>query len=857
MSRRFFGLVIALCVWGVPALGAVEGPGVTQFVQPARTQSPIRADGKLDEPAWQQAQVFDSFIQIFPNDKAPPSERTEVRVLYDDRNIYFGLYMHDSQPDQINRRLGRRDRPPASDFIQVGIDSAHDHRTAYIFQVTAGGVLYDGLSYQDSNFTDSWDAVWDGAAHVVSDGWTAEIAIPLQILRYPAASVQTWGFAVQRRIFRLHEDDLSVYIPVNSPAVVSRFGHLSGMTDLEPKQNVELLPYAAARAVLRPQFSDPSLPEPRLWDPSGDLGLDVRASITSDLTLNATLNPDFGQVEVDQIIQNLSTFEQFFPEKRPFFAQGMDIFQPIGADEGGLGPQMLFYSRRIGLGTPVLAAAKLTGTINRTIDVGLLDAFVAGAFATERDEAAPDRRFTFHLERPLHFGPNDELPGQPAAPINYLVGVARTKVGESSTVGARATSALPLGTPCTEEDLQRDARLQPATCHARGGNTAALEWDLRTADGQWAAIGQLTGSQVVGGPPERLLRDGIVLGRGDLGAGGFLSLGKRGGEPFRFDVAYRYASPTFDLNATGFLRSQNEQGMQATLRFVKPRGWGPLHRFDADVGALSNWTTDGRGILRGQSAYLNVRATLPGFHTFGVEAGVNRPGLDVREIAGSGVPFERNLEAYFALFGGTDANLPLSAFANVAFGFHPRPNGTVDVGYGVYVNAVYRPLDQLETRLTVYLDRTPHGPRWIEQGDEGQFFFGTLRSEYLSTTLRQQVVITPRLTLQAYAQLFTDFGLFGPFFEARSEGAPIRLSDLQPSGYSGNPSFHNAALNLNLVLRWEYRLGSTLFLVYTRSQFESPYAAGEQIPFNLSPANLFKGPATDAVLVKWSYWWSL
>ncbi len=856
MSRQLAGLLIAL--WSASALAAVKGPGVNQFIPAVRTKEPIRADGKLDEPAWQQAQVFDAFIQVFPKDNVPPSERTEVRVLYDDRNVYFGMYMHDSQPELINRQLGRRDRPPASDFIQIAIDSAHDHRTAYNFRVTAGNVLYDGLSYQDTNFTDTWDAVWDGAAVMVADGWTAEFAIPLQILRYPPAAVQTWGFAVQRHIFRRNEDILSVHIPNDAAATVSRLGHLTGMTDLRPLLDVEVIPYAAARAVLRPQFSDDTIPEPRLWDPSADLGLDVKASITSDLTLNATLNPDFGQVEADQILQNLSSFEVFYPEKRPFFTQGMDIFQPIGADTGsGLAPQMLFYSRRIGLQTPILGAAKLTGTINRTVDIGLLDAFVAGASAPNADEANPDRRFQFHLSRPLHFGLNDELPSINPVPMNFLVGVLRTKVGENSTVGARATSALPFGDACTEADLLLEEERQPASCYTRAGNAGALEWDLRTEDGNWSVVGQLSGSQIVGGPPERLLHDGTLLHPGDTGYGGYVTAGKMGGEPWRFDVSYRYASPTLDLNATGLLRTQNEHGVSAFMHFVKTKGWGFFHRFDADFGVFSYWTTDGRGLLRSQGLNLNVRGIFPGFHYAGIELGVNQPFLDVREISGSGVPFRRNGDSFVVLFAGTNSNQPLAVSGYGALGVRPLRDGTLATGYALYLSGVFRPQDRLETRLVINVDRTPHGPRWVDQGDPDQFIFGELLSEFLSVTLRQQVVITPRLTLQGYAQLFTDFGVWGPYYEGRSTGAPIRVADLQPSAYAGNPSFHTALLNLNVVLRWEYRLGSTLFLVYSRSQYESPYAPGEQVPATLWPERLLKGPARDAFLVKWSYWWSL
>ncbi|MGZ3459287.1 MAG: carbohydrate binding family 9 domain-containing protein [Archangium sp.] len=201
----------AVLMASVPAFAAIEGPGINQFLQAERITAPIRLDGLLDEPGWQAAPRFDSFVQLFPDEGAAPTERTELRVLYDDQNLYVGVICHDSQPELIARPLGRRDKPPPnSDFVLVGIDSAHDHRTAFAFQVTAGGVLLDTLFYADNKYTDEWDAVWDAAVAERSDGWSLEMLIPLSVLRFPTAPVQTWGFSVQRHISRKHEDVLTV-----------------------------------------------------------------------------------------------------------------------------------------------------------------------------------------------------------------------------------------------------------------------------------------------------------------------------------------------------------------------------------------------------------------------------------------------------------------------------------------------------------------------------------------------------------------------------------------------------------------------------------------------------------------------
>ena len=830
------------------------GSGATQHIPVARATSGLDIDGHLNEPAWQAAPVFDSFIQVFPQEAKPPGERTELRVLYDSQSIYFGFRLHDSMPQSISRQMGRRDNPPASDFIQVRIDTMHDHRTAYVFQVTAGGVLLDGLVFQDSNFTKDWDGTWDAAVASTPDGWTAEFIIPLRILRYPDRPEQTWGFVAQRHIARLHEDDLSVFIPNDSPVLISPAGHLSGLSQLRPAMDIEVVSYVGGRAVLRPQFSDPATPQPRLLNPSLDVGLDVKAALSPNLILNTTLNPDFGQVEADKLILNLTTFEAFYPEKRTFFTQEMELFQSVGAGSDGLAPQMLFYSRRIGLTTPIFAAVKLTGSVTDSIDVGLLDAVVAGPADPNPDEADPDRRVQFHLNRPLHLGPNNELPARLPVPENYFVGVIRKKLSGSGTIGARLASAIPLTGTCTEEDAELPSSSRPISCSASGGNAAAVDWDLQTAQGMWGTRGQFTASQQAGGPPWRLLRDGTLLRRGDLGMGAYVEGGKQGGEPFRFKLGYRYASPALDLNAMGYLRSQNDQVASLTLQYVRPSGIGPLHRFVATLAGTTSWTTDGRAINRGNKVNLRLSATVPGFHVLGLNVGASQPAFDVREIAGTGIPFERPNDAFLVFFLTSDPHQVFSIDGYVAFGLLLGPK--VKAGPGVDVTMTLRPWHWFETKLALGSAVDPLGPRWLGRSAPGQFLFGELESQFFSLTLSQQFTITPRFTLQAYAQLFTAFGSYGPFYEAAATGKAISLEDLAPATYSGQPSFHQSALNLSLVLRWEYRLGSTLYLVYTHSQTGTPFDAALAAPTTLLPLGLERGPATDGLLIKWSYLWN-
>jgi hypothetical protein len=843
---------------------AVEGPGVDQRIQAVRADGPIQVDGKLDEEAWAKAVVFDGFVERFPTPGKEPSERTELRVLYDDRNVYFGVVCRDSQPERISRQLGRRDSNPASDAVQVIIDPSHNHRTAYLFYLNAGGVQGDGLLYDDRFYTTDWDGVWDGAAGSVPDGWVAEYAIPLHQLQFPEAEVQTWGFGVRRNILRTHEEIDSVNNPRSSNATPSRLGHLTGMTGLRSQRAVELTPYVAARARLRPQFSD--LPDPRLWNPSADVGLDLRAQLTSDLRLVATVNPDFGQVEADQLLLNLSTFEAFFPEKRPFFTQGLELFQPVGGP-AGQSPHALFYSRRIGLEAPILAAAKVTGSVGQDLEVGVLDALVLGpAGDPSFTEANPDRRFQLHLEQPLHFGLNDELSARPPPPTNYFTGVARARLGKGSRVGAMVATATPMAIPCGLDDpgeQDRDDATRPVSCDALGGNAGAVDLDLKTDDSQYGVQGQLSFSQAVAGPLYRVMRDGTVIHRGDLGGGGYVRAGRFGGDGLRFDASYEYSSPTLNLNPTGFQRTQNEQHLWAGVRYHRPDGWGPFKAFWGNLNSGTKWTTDGRFLNRVNWVNLNVQANLPSFDFVGFETGLDYGGFNVREISGTGVPLQQSAAWFLAVFTETNRERLFSADGFAAVGYHfPQGPSPGRWGWGGNMGFNLRAHSSLETRLEVGTDRTPFGPRYYDllgAEDEHRYLFGDLESNFLSLTLRQSWIISPRLTLQAYAQLFTAYGVWGPYYEGRSDAqrSPILLDSLAPTTFSGSdPSFYDTALNVNVVLRWEYRLGSTFFLVYTRSQAGEPIPDGQVAPRTVLPVRLLSGPAHDAVLVKWSYYWT-
>lgn len=817
-----------------------EPPPLSSF-QALRVSAPPRIDGVLEEAVWGAAPVFSAFEQSYPQPLAPPSERTEVRLVYDDQNLYVAVTCFDSEPSAIIARLGRRDGIPVSDVVRVMIDSLGDQRTGYMFSLNAGGTLEDARLTGDTEVVTDWDAVWEGAAALDARGWVAEFRLPLHLLRFPDVEEQGWGFHVRRTLARSHEQLDSVSLPRDTNALVSRFRRLRGVRGLKPRRQLTLMPYLAARTSRVPASDDPSQPRPRVVNPSLDVGLDLRATLTSDLSLVATFNPDFGQVEADQLVVNFTTAEILFPEKRPFFLEGLELFSPVD-DEAG---QTLLYSRRMGLEVPLLGAARLTGTVTRGVEVGLLSALEAGAAAPVRDE-----RVRFHPWRPLHLAPSRTLPSVVPPPTHLFAGVLRGALAPGQTVGVLLTSVNPLRSECVALD---DGPCVPP----RAGQSAAMDVALRSESGEYTLVGQVDASRVTGLPAEGArLRDGTLMRPGDLGFGAFVRGGKSGGEPFRLDVSYRSTSPRLDLNPAGYQPFQNEQVLTVHPTLFRTT-WGPLLSVQLGLKAVGRWSTDERRVGLEQTHALTGSLILPGFHTLTCDLGGTWGRADLREIAEAGLVFER------PSYGFIDCQMetnPSRALAATLFSYVDVNNGPSiqlgRLGQGHGADLTWRPLPRLETRLGVAAESYVDGPRWVAPREDGSQLFGEFVPRFLSLSLRQLVVLTPTLTLQAYGQLLSGYGRYGVFFQASPDTrGRISLADLRPVEGGDDPSFHSTLFNLNLVLRWEYAVGSSLFVVYAREQQEPPDFAPERSLFTLLPRGLVEGPLRESLLVKASVAW--
>lgn len=526
------------------------GPVVARAIRATAT-APV-VDGLLDDPEWESIPVITGFTQVLPVDGGEPTERTEVRVTYDSEALYVVARLFDSEPGAIARRLGRRDSETSSDLFTVSLDSYHDHRTAFEFTVNAAGVRSDALAANDFSGGDaSWDPVWSAAVSVDSLGWVAEMKIPFSQLRFSRDPEQTWGVNFTRQIFRKNETVRWMWARNTEQGYASLFGHLAGLQDVPQPRRLELLPYSFASADFdgsadrASPFNDGSVT-------LGGYGLDLKYGITSNLSLDATVNPDFGQVEADPAVVNLTDFETYFEEHRPFFVEGANLFR-FGGGGRAFAPE-LFYSRRIGrapsvpaseaggyvdnpAATSILGAAKVSGKLGAW-SLGFTDATTAAEDA--RIQAADGTRGTRPVEPRANYG---------------VASLRRDFRGGNTGVGVLATAVnRDLGGP-TFTGLRREAY------------TGGVDFFHRFGTRQWTVSGNFSGSRVAGDPEamiaaqrssaryyQRPDQDYAKLDPEATSLSGWssaLSFSKEAGS-FRIGTDLYATSPGFEINDAGF-----------------------------------------------------------------------------------------------------------------------------------------------------------------------------------------------------------------------------------------------------------------------------------------------------------------
>jgi hypothetical protein len=849
-------LVACLCV----LLAQVFAAGAAATVPPAalipprprisavRAAAPPTIDGRLDDRVWATASVSDTFTQHFPEEGAPPSERTEVRILYDDDNLYVGIDCQQTL-SPISRRLMRRDAQLPSDGVWFDIDSRQSGVGAFHFAVNAAGVLSDGIHFDDTGWTSDWDAVWEAKVADTGHGYSAEFRIPLATLRFRAAPVQSWGFQARRFIEARQETDDWAFYPRSAVTYVPLFGSIDNLVGLRPRRGVELMPFLLQKVGHR--TADAGVLAYGLYA-DASAGLDAKAHVTNELTLDLTMNPDFGQVEADAAVLNLSTYETQYPEKRPFFLEGFDTFS-------GLRP--LVYTRRIGHRAPVpglagetlvdnpqpvtiWGAAKLAGTIGGRTTLGLISALTGpGYVEVQGDDGL---RFNHLVDPWTTFN---------VLRVKRLV-ASNTDVGVLATAVNRFETPLPAGAVCP-------VSARPVGPDGRCTNDAYVV----STDGRWRSRGgdytvawQAAGTTLRNGPL-RLQPDGIPIAPGDVSGSGALVIAKDGGAPWNWGVSQYLSGKEAEFNDLGYLERKHDWQAYSWLSYRKlAPAWKTLESV-AKVSLNLRRTLDGLVLwneakLAGSVDFVNfwnlyVELRLRGAYYDDRELGVGGDGTALQRPATAGAGFDLTSDARRRLIG------------EITGGADRRDGGW---HFDLTLRGSWRVLPQLELELTPTGSYDSGVPRYISSdaavGDTIRYHFGDQTAASFGTTLRASYTFTPELSLQLYTQLFLARVHYGPFFSVDHQiGVRDRISipalgpaEAVPPASDPNPDSEQATLNINLVMRWEYRLGSTLFFVYTRSQNPSLTPSPNGASFEIRPLLHNRG-AEDVAMVKLSYWW--
>jgi hypothetical protein len=826
------------------------------------TDGSIRLDGRLDEDAWQLAVPAEGFVQRDPEEGRPARNATEVRFIYDGHALYVGARMSGAR---LQAPLGRRDSHAQADHVLVSLDTFHDRRTAYAFGVTAAGVRLDRFNTLDSESEadQGFDPVWEARVSIEGGGWTAEMKIPFSQLRFSRADEQTWGLNIQRFVPTANEQSYWVLVPKTETGWSSRFGVLSGIRGVKPSRRIETWPYAAAQVQ---KSSAPDLDDPfaEALSSVGRLGLDAKMGLGPNLTLEATVNPDFGQVEADAAEVNLTAFETYFPEKRPFFTEGGRLLE-------GEGPGY-YYSRRIGAApqvspdtayseqpamSTILAAAKLTGRLPSGTSIGALAALTDDEWASTFDPASG----AFAQTR--------------VAPLTgWGVVRAQREIGASaSTVGLVGTGVWrSLGS-----DQALSAELN------RSAFSGGADWNLRFRGGKYAVRGHLGASRVDGAPEaiakvqqtsaRYFQRPDVGYVRFDpgrtslVGWSGMIEAAKEGGSHWLGFLRAASQSPGFELNDMGRLRQTDERFVEAQVRYRETKPKGIVQGWS--VGAFGGLSWNFGNDLQDAAVYLSAQVTWANFWRTVAISRFEGRSQDQRLTRGGpsmGVGRQRN---GFATFSGNPAS---RVQWSASLGYQWSEEGLR--GWDTGPTLSIRPGQRWSLGVTPYFISVKDPRQFVSTIEGGsaetygtRYVFGTIDREILSVQVRFGLTLKPDLDLDVYAEPFADSGrylAFGELLAPRSRdlrmyGTGGTAISRQPDGsyavQDGTTGFtlpsqdyRVLSFRSNVVLRWEWRRGSTLYVVWQRSRGTASSVADPIRGSDL--VSSFSAPGDDVFLVK-------
>mgnify|MGYP003670421142 CR=1 FL=1 len=833
-------------------------------------------DGILDDEGWDIVAWENDFIEQRPDENTPPDHQTKFKIVYDQKFLYVGIRCLDSEPDKIVKRLSRRDGFQG-DWVAIFIDSYHDERTAFCFLTTAAGVKADFFeSNNGSNEDESWNPIWYTKAKIDAEGWSAEMKIPLSQLKFGKSGEQVWGLQLMRKLFREEERSVWQRIPQDTPGFVSEFGLLNGLINLEPQNQLEIQPYTVAR--LKTYEAEAGNPFSDGNDSQLTGGLDAKIGITNDLTLDLTVNPDFGQVEADPSAIALDGFQIFFQEQRPFFVENKNIFDySVSRSEAGntFGSDNLFYSRRIGRSpqgypdtvdgefvdqpenTAILGAAKFSGKTKSGWSIGVLESVTAKKHATIDNNGLRRRE----VVEPL---------------TNYFVGRLQKDFNDRNTfVGGIFTAT------------NRDQLTENLDFLHTGAYTGGLDFKHQWHERDWYIGGNFLWSHVTGGTNaiqntqesithlfQRAGADHVSVdtSRTSLtGSGGNVQIGKVGNGHWKFESGATWRSPELELNDIGFQRQADDIRHYTWIGYQTLKPDNTFRKVGINYNHWSVWDFGGNH----NSLRFNTNSWQNWKNNWFTNAGFNYEPKQYSNFALRGGPRLR-MAPEIGFFNGINTDDRKKVRFNI---FHSGQKGT-DNSYGSYnmeFGIRYQPFNALSISANPGYSINNDQLQYIDTINEGgntTYLNGTVDQRTLSMSFRLNYTINPNLTIQYWGQPFISRGRYSEFkqvidplakqFDNRISSYDNNQISFSDGLYSvdenldgatdfsfDNPDFSFVQFRSNLVVRWEYIPGSEIFLVWSqdlsrsgdpeRELFES---LGDNILGNEKPLNIFLIKAT-------------
>jgi Domain of unknown function (DUF5916) len=828
-------------------------------------------DGKLDDECWKKGTWASNFHQWIPKEGAKPTYPTELNIQYDDKNLYVAIRAYDGEPGKIMRLAGARDEL-VGDMAGVNFDSYRDYRTGFEFTVTAWGQKVDLVLFNPANWDFNWNPVWKVKTGLEDSAWVAEYEIPLSQLRYSRKDEQVWGLHVWRWISRLQEESDWEIQSKTGPGMLYNFGELRGIKGLKKSRRLEISPYTLGELkTMQKEPGNPFTEKGRTW--GGNAGLDAKIGISSNFTVDLTVNPDFGQVESDPSVMNLTAFETFYQEKRPFFLEGLTIF------DYKFNNNILFYSRRIGhapslsvapndnlfVDTPdktsIISALKLSGTTSNGLSIGLIQSVTSNEFVRLSDNDG--NRSSLIVEPLTSYTVARVQKGYNAG--NTVIGGMLTSTNRdisNSNLESLSTNAytggLDLLTHWKDKEFYIDARLIGSFINGSKQSITALQESS-------ARYYQRPGASY-------LKFDSTATALS--GYGGKFMIGKGSKGLWKYSTGATWFSPGLELNDLGYMTTSDVINQDNVVSYGINQPFSIFSTCDISLEQINTWNFDGEYI--GSGANLSFTSVFKNQWSITANQIFHSKTLDTKILRGG---YDMIMPYTITSSGGLSTDQTKKITGSLVYSYQYTGNNSA-VSYQFEPGVTYRPVNNLKLGMTANYVSNRDNLQYITTSYDvpgNRYILGRIDQKTLGLTFRVDLNLTPEFSIQYYGSPFISIGnysqlkyitnprakLYEDRFELYQE--PVILNGMyQLYDYSNgpridysiaNPDFNFHQFRSNLVARWEYRLGSFIYLVWsserTENISESNASIGESYKQlrRVFPNNIF--------LIKLNYWFSL